>query len=519
MKTVRAAILAALYFLTCAMQAQAQDITLTSQDGAVEISGTLLGFDGEYYRVETDFGELTVDGSGVTCDGPGCPDLLAYVAEIAFSGSATMAQTLMPALIEGYALRNGLQAERVPQGKTEFDYVLRSGDGQTVLARFSFFVTNADEGFADLLANEADIVLSQRNIRPEENKRARALGLGDMTDLRRSRVLALDAFVPVVSPQNPVREISVLQLAQVFSGKITNWRDLGGPNAPIALHLPPTGSGLTQGFVDRVLKPGQQTLAETLNTHEQTTRLPQAVAADPFAIGIASFAAHRPGRMLTITGTCGFSLDAGRRTIKTEDYPLTAQMFFYMPARRLPKLARDFLRYTASPAAQIVIRRAGFVDQAPEEIPLDKQGNRLANALAAAGPETSLETLQSLLERVDGMQRLTTSFRFESGSSRLDAQSRSNVAQFAQSLESGAYDARKILLVGFSDGQGPAAANRNIALARAKTVLKSIRETAETADFSRLDIDVAAYGEAMPMACDDTSWGRQVNRRVEIWVQ
>ena len=48
---------------------------------AVELSGTLLGFDGEFYRVETDYGELTVDNA-TSCAGPGCPNLADFVAEV-----------------------------------------------------------------------------------------------------------------------------------------------------------------------------------------------------------------------------------------------------------------------------------------------------------------------------------------------------------------------------------------------------------------------------------------------------
>ena len=145
------------------------------------------------------------------------------------------------------------------------------------------------------------------------------------------------------------------------------------------------------------------------------------------------------------------------RNVKTEDYPLTAPVFVYLPARRLPKLAREFLIYTRSAAAQLVIRRAGFVDQQPEEIPIDAQGDRMANAIQGAGPEIGLEALQAMLERLRGMKRMTTSFRFETGSVQLDAQSRSNVEQLAYALESGVYDGRALLFAGFSDGEGPAA--------------------------------------------------------------
>ncbi len=514
-----AAVCAALFCLLFTVRATAQDVTLTSPDGAVEISGTLLGFDGEYYRVDTKFGELTVDGSGVRCDGPGCPNLSGYVAEVTFSGSSAMAEVLLPALIEGFALRNGYKTLREQLENGNFVYVLLDGEGGATLARFYFYVSNTDEGFADLLANEADVVLALREIRPKEEQLAREAGMGDMTDTNRSLVLALDAMVPVVAPDNPVRTISTLQLAQVFAGQITNWADLGGPDAPIALHLPDPGFGLTQAVEDRLIKVAGLSFADDIDRHPLSSGLARAVVGDPFAIGIASYAETGAARTMTLTGACGFRLEANRRTIKTEDYPLNSPMFLYLPARRLPKLAHAFLAYTRGPSAQIVIRRAGFVDQVAEEVPLRLQGDRLANAIAAAGEEVNLATLQSMIETLRPMRRLTLSFRFETGSSRLDAQSRSNVAQFTRELEAGVFDSRQLLFVGFSDGEGAAAGNLRISKARAKAVRDAVLNAAETGAFTTDDIDIAAFGEAMPMACDDTDWGRQVNRRVEVWVQ
>ena len=86
-------------------------------------------------------------------------------------------------------------------------------------------------------------------------------------------------------------------------------------------------------------------------------------------------------------------------------------------------------------------------------------------------------------------------------------------------MEVGTYDARRILFVGFSDGDGPSAANRNIALRRADAVRRAITEAAQTEDTKRVTLDVDAFGEALPMACDDSAWGRQANRRVEVWVR
>ena len=514
----RAAISAALFLFGSASTTLAQDVTLSSPDGAVEITGDLLGFDGQFYRVETQFGELTVDGSGVTCDGPGCPNLASFVAELTLSGSSTMAEVLLPALIEGFALRNGYETHRNSLRDGHFEYLL-SRSGAAPVARFTFLVSNTDEGFADLLANEADVVMALREIRPEERRQAREAGLGDMTGINRSRVLALDAMVPVVAPGNPVQSISVPVLAQVFAGEITNWQDLGGPDAPIALHLPVAGSGLAQAVADRLLGPVELALSGDVRRHDRSSGLARAVSTDIFAIGIASYAETGTARMLPLTGACGFTLAAGRRAIKTEDYPLSAPMFLYLPARRLPKVARDFLSYVRGPAAQIVIRRVGFVDQAPEQIPVNAQGQRLANAIQAAGEEVDLAELQRLIGLLDGMQRLTTSFRFETGSTRPDAQSRANIAQLSRALEAGVYDAKRLVFVGFSDGEGAASGNQKIAMKRAKTVRDAVVKAAETANLDRVQIEVAAFGEALPMACDDSDWGRQVNRRVEVWLR
>ena len=81
---------------------------LTSRDGTIEILGTLLGFNGEFYRVATVYVELKVDGSGVSCDSPGCPNLIDYIAKVRGSGSAGLGEVLVPALIEAFAAKINL---------------------------------------------------------------------------------------------------------------------------------------------------------------------------------------------------------------------------------------------------------------------------------------------------------------------------------------------------------------------------------------------------------------------------
>ncbi|WP_323781478.1 phosphate ABC transporter substrate-binding/OmpA family protein [Thalassovita sp.] len=515
----RAAVFAALFLLALPRIAAAQDVTLMSRDGSVEISGTLLGFDGEYYRVDTIYGELTVDGSGVNCDGPGCPSLTDYVAELQFSGAGSMGRVLLPALIEVFSRKSDLQADRETVDDSHIRFTLTDRQSGKTVGLFTLRLTNSDEGFADLLANEADIAMALRELRPTEAVLAREAGLGDMTVPGRNRVLALDALVPVVAPGNALTRISALDLSRVLSGEVDNWTALGGPDAPITLHLRNRHSGLWQAAEDRLLRPVGKVLSDQALRYNSDPALALAVERDPFGIGLTSVTETGNAKMLALSGHCGFALSANRNTIKTEDYPLTAPMFLYLPARRLPKLARDFLTFTRSDAAQIVIRRAGFTDQIPEEIAIDDQGNRFVNAIARSGAEIGLDDLKRMVGVLSDKTRLSLSFRFEAGSARLDAQSRSNVEQLAHALETGAFDARSLLFVGFSDGDGSAKSNQAIALRRAKAVLAAVKKAAETANFDRLDLQAEAFGEAMPMACDDSAWGRRANRRVEVWLR
>lgn len=516
---LRAACLAALVHSIGAPAAQAQDVTLSSRDGDVEISGDLLGFDGEFYRVDTIYGELTVDGSGVECEGPGCPNLESYVARITLSGSPVIGRVLMPGLLEAFAIKHGYAIDRRTIAERAFLYILSDRATGETLGEFNFRLTNSDEGFADLLADEADIIMSLREVRAVERTRAREAGLGDLTDKRRSRVIALDALVPVVAPTNPLQAITMPELSAILVGEIAEWSEIGGADAPIGIHLPDEITGLGQVAADRLLEPMESPVSEAAQRYDTAAAVRDAVMADPFGIGVVSRSDTGSTWPLALRGGCGFSIGATRRAIKTEDYPLTTPLFLYMPARRFPKLVRDFLVYLSDPSAQLVIRRAGFVDQAPEEIEINAQGDRFANAVMRAGDEISLAQLQAMVAQLAPLKRLTTTFRFEPGSAGLDAQSRSNVLQLAKAMELGQYDMRKMVFVGFSDGEGPAGSNLRIAQQRADRVRDAVIAAAETANLARIDIAATAFGEAMPMACDDSAWGRRVNRRVEVWVR
>ncbi|ATG48343.1 cell envelope biogenesis protein OmpA [Celeribacter ethanolicus] len=506
--------------LAVSQPAAAQDVNLMSRDGSIAISGTFLSFDGEFYRVDTDLGVLTVDGSGVRCEGPGCPDLDGYYAQVRMSGDAQGTRTLLPALVTAFAMRNGYAVATSTPDVGLTSIVLTDTENDLTVGEFLLSDTSSSEGFADLVAENTDIVLSLRKVAPSEMVLAFDAGVGDLSDPLRARVVALDALIPVVSRSNRVERLSLADLAGVFSGKITNWKELGGGDAPVVPHL--MRDDLREGseFRRMILGRGVEVPVGVVQLHERYDGLVAAVEQDPYAIGLGRMSEGGAVKPLGLSGACGFEAEAAPADIKTEDYPLTRPVFLYTPARRLPVLAREFLAFARSPAAQIVVARTDFVDQGVDELSFRDQGRRFANAITHAGEEVSLKDLQDVTGALQGAKRLTLGFRFEGGSTTLDAQSRSNVHLLAELLEAGVYEGQSLTFAGFSDGQGAAGVNRTLSKRRAETVLRAVRQTlGEAYEPERMQMVAEGYGEAMPLACDDIGWGRSLNRRVEVWVR
>ncbi|TAG11927.1 MAG: OmpA family protein, partial [Rhodobacterales bacterium] len=118
---------------------------------------------------------------------------------------------------------------------------------------------------------------------------------------------------------------------------------------------------------------------------------------------------------------------------------------------------------------------------------------------------------------MDGADRLSLTFRFEDGSSTLDAQSRDNLTDLAQLIASGQFRNERMVLAGFSDGSGAAEANLALSVERAARVAQELAAIAPDLGPEALPA-IDGFGEALPMACDETAIGRDLNRRVELWL-
>jgi phosphate transport system substrate-binding protein len=501
--------------------AGAEDVRLFVTDTATEpfATGELLGFDGEFIRIGTTVGELTLDYTKLHCEGAACPDSTQFVPAIRFAGAPQFGQGILAPLIEGFARERDWALVRVEIGPDLFRYSLRDRASSAELGRFSVHLSTSAEGLADLVANEADIALTTRALTPDELAMAQDAGLGRLDAPGRSDIVALDAAVPVTAPGQVVKALSVEDLARAFSGEVTNWAAFGGMDAPIALHLGDQTSGVAQGFIDIVLTATGRTLAPSVVRHPTDAGLLAAIIADPDALGVLAFGTFGDAQPLVMRDKCGLIARLQADTIRTRDYPLTLPLFLYRPARRLPPIGAEFIAWLRTAGAQLVLRRAGVLGQEAVPIPLAAQGERLAAAITAAGPDVTLGELQRLIRVLRGQVRLSPTFRFDPGSTRLDAPSRSNLLNLAQAIRDGRYAGQTLMLVGFSDGRGPALANRDLASARAEAVKRELLAVLGGLLPDTMRLQTEAFGEALPMGCDDSLWGQQINRRVELWTR
>lgn len=510
---LRPAALALLLAATAPAAAQ-EEVTLSAP--GLTLSGRLLGYDGRFLRIETGQGEVTVDGAVATCEGPGCPDPATFVPELRLSGDRGLGAVLLPALVEGFAAAQGWTAER-SEGDGSLRYVLRDGGAEAL--RVSLRLTSTEDGIADLAADEADLAVIARAPLPAEEELLADAGRGDGGQLR-LRLLARGAGVPATGPGQRVGRITLEDLARAFAGDITDWAELGGEEAPIRLHLGPPDSGLAQFFEAEVLEATGRRLSDRVTRHPDPAALAAAVAQDPSALGLLPFETFGDAQPIALMGQCRLPWVPRAAAVRAGDYPLTVPLALLQPMRRLAPAAQDFVDFLATPEAQLVLRRSGLVGAEAVPIPWAEQGERLAAAIRAAGPEVPLRELQRMTRVLGPFTRLSTTFRFQEGTE-LDPVARAEVLRLAHDLAAGRYRGRTLLLAGFSDGRGSAEENRALSLERAEAVEAALREALGGPLPEGVRLRVAAFGEAVPLGCDmeiEGPWGARVNRRVELWV-
>ena len=518
---VRAGVLsAALSVLSVGFgQAQSGDVvTLKSFDGFTQLRGEIVSFDGQNFTISTGLGVVTVDALQVECEGAACPSDLLFNAKFGIYGSNTIGAELMPALVEGYA--DKLEARLVTElTDVENERVLRilRDDGREIAAidLRAHGSGTAPEGIA---SDQAAIGMMSRRIRDNEVRQVAAATRGDPRDTSAEHIIALDGLLLITSQDTPVSAIGLEDAADIFSGIITNWSEVGGPDLPIQVFARDENSGTFDTFQTLVLEPLGEELTPSAQRYESSVELSDTVARTPGAIGFIGAAYARAAKVLKIRQECGLLSEPTPFSIKTEEYPLSRRLYLYASQTGSPPHARSLVDFAISQEAHGIVEDADFISLAKETATLDEQGKRLVHAIIGED-EFDIGPMREMLRELSDAERLTTTFRFQPGSTQLDARSARDVEALARSLVLGEFDGQEVLLIGFTDSIGQFELNRSLALRRAGQVQAQIAQLVGPQTFGQLSIRTLGYGELTPVGCNSTFEGRQINRRVEVWVR
>ena len=209
---------------------------------------------------------------------------------------------------------------------------------------FSYNPTGSGSGIKAVLAGTCDIGLSSRNLKDEEKSE----GL-------EQTVLALDGIAIIVNPQNPVEDLDKDTIAKIYTGEITNWKDVGGNDAEIVLIGREAGSGTRDGFESITGTDGSCKYRQELTS---TGDVITTVAGNPDAIGYASLAAIKDNvKALKVGG-----VTPTEDTVKDGSYII--QRPFVLVTKQGTKLsdsAQKVFDYITSADAASVISAAGAV--------------------------------------------------------------------------------------------------------------------------------------------------------------
>ena len=495
----------------------AQEVSLKSADGTVNLVGELIEFKDDSYVIRTALGELRVSASRVRCEGEGCPTFETATADVRIAGADALGGGIMPLLMSGYA--GFLNAEATITNTQVSGQFLASfiGDGGFGDAVGSFLVTSTSTsaGFQALMNKEASIAMASRRITPEEARALRDSGAGNMVSPAQEYIIAADGLIAIVNPENEISSISMQDLAQIFSGNYTNWSQVGGPDLPITVVWTAEDTDTAAMLNARVFNGNAPTIPTTAVVTTDDTAVAAAVNQDPGAIGFVGFAFERGAKPVTLINECGIAVEPTSFAAKTEEYALQRRLYLYT-TEAADQLTLDFLNFAQSEAADGVIAKAGFVDLGVERVAQTIEGPRATSLLNDEVDAFEGNVIREFLAQMIRYDRLSTTFRFRLGSSNLDERARLDMERLTRYLED-MPEGTSVSLVGFTDDVGAFVSNQKLSQERAKAVLEELQDYAGDR-LAGIEFSSTGYGEIAPAACNGTETGRGINRRVEVWI-
>lgn len=236
----------------------------------------------------------------------------------------------------------------LPFGQAAAEQYMKANPG----VKFSVSGTGTGNGFKALADGSAQIGNASRFIKDSEIKSCM-----DKKVYPVPFAVALDCLVPVVHPSNAVKSLTRAQLKDIYSGKITNWREVGGKDAPIVVIGRDTSSGTYGTWQEMIMDKGGKTrVTPKAQVTASSGAMMTAVAQNKNAVGYEGMGyVSKAVKALAVDGVAGSAAAA-----RSGKYPLAR--YLYMFTNGWPEGATlDFINFMQSGAGQKIVNSTGFV--------------------------------------------------------------------------------------------------------------------------------------------------------------
>ncbi len=389
--------------------------------------------------------------------------------QLSIYGSNTIGSTLAPALAEGLLQQQGFtHIERQTLSATGQHIVTAGLTSLKTDTRIDIHSQGSSTGFVALHEKRGDI----------------------------AAFIAIDGLAIIVHPDNPINDLSITQLADIFSGDLNDWSMLGARSGSIRIYARDHNSGTWETFKELVLSPTDKVLSTQAKRFESSEQLSALVSKDPNAIGFIGLPYVREAKALAVSAGETLAMYPSVELIATEDYPLSRRLYLYSAEHESNPLAQELLAFAQSDAGQSLVESNGFISQT-------------VSAMSVVAEDSMPLQYQQLAQQA---QRLSVNFRFKEGSAQLDNKAHRDIDRVLAYLRKHNKTKNKLVLVGFGDSKSDPERALLLSKLRAMAVRRQLHNN------EIIFREIFGIGDLMPVASNNLDQGRVKNRRVELWV-
>jgi phosphate transport system substrate-binding protein len=218
-------------------------------------------------------------------------------------------------------------------------------------------------GIAALINGTVDLAQSSRPMKDKEKADAEKNRGAKLNETP----VALDALAVFVNASNPVSELTLEQIASIYTGKATNWNQVGGPNATIVIYGRENNSGTYEYFKEHVLQKAD--FAPRVQTLSGTAAVINAVGSDANGIGYGGIAYAKEVKAIAVKKDAATpGVEPKEENVANGTYPVSRNLYFYWLANSRPEL-EQFVQWAITPEGQAVVENVGYYPLATTEAP------------------------------------------------------------------------------------------------------------------------------------------------------